>query len=351
MYKVLACGSNGNYQLGIRNDIDQNILQESQFQIGQDSIVTSLPQKPIKIACGGNHTLILFENGDIYSTGENQYGQCGLPKCGNIKLLTKIPGNWIDCCCGWEFSILIDDKREVYVCGNGLKGELGLGKEIRQSELCFSFAIPTDSNFEIKASIHHVILRIDNILMGWGNCRKGQLGIIDEKKPSILWQPRELNFPNIIIRKGTTKFTLGREFTCISNEDRISIFGKHSIELDSDVSDVLEIGSMWSSLHILLKNNTIRSFGNNSHGQLYPTVSDFKVDEMVIGSEHGLVNSSNTVYSWGWGEHGNCGIQQQGQSNADEVTFNYLNPVYTDSSEVVLVAAGCATSWVVIKVE
>lgn len=349
MYKVLACGSNGNYQLGINNDIDQNGLQEAQFKLDDDTIVTSLSYKPTKIACGGNHTLILFENGEVYTSGENQFGQCGLPKCDNITIFTKVPGNWIDCCCGWEFSILINQNREVYVCGNGLKGELGLGKEIRLCELRYSFSIPRDSDFEIKASVNHVVLRVNNELIGWGNCRKGQLGVIEERKPSILWEPKKLNFPNIDIDSGALKFSLGREYTCIFTRGEITLFGKHAICVDLTTTEVQEVQSMWSSVHFLTNDKRVKSFGNNSHGQLYPSKDPFKVETFAIGSEHGLVLSANIVYAWGWGEHGNCGIHQENKESIDEVTFNYLNPLYTAPDPVVAIAAGCATSWVVTK--
>ncbi|GME93591.1 unnamed protein product [Ambrosiozyma monospora] len=77
-YAVLSCGSNGNYQLGQNNNEDTNILKPCLFQIPTDDndsqppqIQTIIPYKPVKIVCGGNHTGVLFTNGDLYMCGQN----------------------------------------------------------------------------------------------------------------------------------------------------------------------------------------------------------------------------------------------------------------------------------------
>lgn len=339
MFNLLACGSNGNYQLGLNDDDDKSILLPSLFN-HSGKLTSIIPDRPQKIACGGNHTLVLLDSGEVYACGSNEYGQCGLPKCDNVKTFSKIPGNnWIDISCGWEFSVLVNMNKEIYVCGNGLKGELGLGKAVKQSELKYC---TTQDNFKIiKSCMQHTILETTTgELVGWGNCRKGQLGETNEK---VFWVPTVLKFDIKV-----EDFSLGREFTAIqSGCNDVTVFGKFSVDLENNVLqsrfDISKVETMWSSIHILA-NNSIQSCGNNSHDQLYPTSETINVEEFSIGSEHGLARSGNTVYAWGWSEHGNCG-----KSENEKQTFDYLNKLYSGQDKVVLIGTGCATSWVVVE--
>ncbi|GMG29086.1 unnamed protein product [Ambrosiozyma monospora] len=110
----------------------------------------------------------------------------------------------------------------------------------------------------------------------------------------------------------------------------------------------------------------IKSIGNDSHGQLFPKdnkefyMNSIHIKDAAIGSEHGLILSdTDKVYAWGWGEHGNCGIQTNDKKKED-VTFDYLNLVFDSMgstsngqaglrSHVVGLFCGCATSWVILE--
>lgn len=336
MYQLLACGSNGNYQLGINSDEDQDSLKAAFFNI-DGKITSDVPGKPVKIAGGGNHTLVILDTGEVFSCGNNEFGQCGLPRAKSLSIFQKIPGDdWLDISCGWEFSILVKQNGQVYACGRGLKGELGLGKERLESELTYSATV--DGFKKIESCMQHTIIQTTSSLVGWGNSRKGQLGETEDK---IMWTPTTLRFG-----VGCIDFSLGREFTAIqTGKNSIEIFGKLSIKNIPESIGVARVEAMWSSVHVLLESNVVRSFGNNSHDQLFPDDSSVAVEEYAIGSEHGLVKSGNIVYAWGWSEHGNCGTSNV----SDKVTFGYLNKLYAGSAKVVLIGAGCATSWVMVE--
>ncbi|KAG5418397.1 ATS1 [Candida metapsilosis] len=349
MYQVLACGSNGNYQLGQADDEDQRALRPCIFQMqGESTTTTTTERKPIKVACGGNHTLILFDNGEVFSCGDNEFGQAGHSEdVSSVPVFTRIPpvqGKIIDISCGWDYSFLLTDRNELYVCGRGLKGELGLGSDISQAvrpRLVTKFDTKVK---RIRTAVNHTIVQTDdNKLYGWGSCRKGQLGTVkdDFVKRGAIWKPVELDFgvPNI------DSFELGREFTIVSSSRGVHLFGKSNIDIQKvreQVGSIELMETMWSSVH-LKDHCTIKSFGTNTHGQLYNYGSIDDDFEFVVGSEHGLLKSENKVYAWGWGEHGNCG------DSSDSITFDYLNLLYDGSNEVVMIFGGCATSWVVTK--
>lgn len=348
-YKILCCGSNGYGQLGIGNHEDQDSLQE----------VIYSEEEPICMAFGGNHTIISTKSG-IYGSGSNSTGQLGLSSIESVNHFTKIDSkssscNWRLASCGWEFSVLVNDENEIYVSGLGLKGELGLGNKMTKVD-CFTkidFRFP-DTIVLIKSSLNHTIVKLQNgQFYGWGVSRKGQLGSTNEK---VIWEPTILQFEPCI---KNSEFTVGRDFTVLYNEAEIHILGNNERirnglnerKFSKDKQFNENISSMWSSIHIEA-NGVLDSIGNNSHGQFFPN-TEGQFSKFAIGSEHGLAVStqaaSDCVFAWGWGEHGNCGEQPETKQN--DVVFSSLNKIFTSTSneQVIGIACGCATSWVIIK--
>lgn len=368
MYEILCCGSNGNFQLGIGNDEDQNELQKTLIMYN-GMLTSQVESRPVSIRLGGNHTLLLLESGELFSAGDNTHGQCGHPVDKDethIPVFKKVNHvkKWKAVACGWEFSVLVDIDDDFYVCGLGLKGELGSGEKVRELALAktawrFSSAVES-----IKASLSHTIIKLeDGSFYGFGSCRRGQLGRMEPilvgdktKQRALVWWPRKLDFGV----DAPLQYSVGRDVTVIIDEKRTChVFGKEPTTRLLD-TEVLSLKSMWSSTHILCQDaagkKKILSFGNNSHGQLFPGDADLNIVNFEIGSEHGLLlESENKVLAWGWGEHGNCGKQKPLPEGAhadidQQVTFNYLNPLYNGTHSVVLLGAGCATSWVAISV-
>ncbi|KAF5304147.1 hypothetical protein FQA39_LY01932 [Lamprigera yunnana] len=81
----------------------------------------------IQIACGLHHTVLLVQNGQVFSFGSNQYGQLG---CGNILpkgfiQLVKLPCSAVYIAAGSNHTVVLTAKGEVYTFGNYQKGQLG----------------------------------------------------------------------------------------------------------------------------------------------------------------------------------------------------------------------------------
>lgn len=326
MYNVLACGSNGKYQLGIDDDIDRDELVAVKFRIGGE-ITLDLVNKPMDIVCGGNHSLILFDNGEVYGAGDNLHGQLGLDEV-TIPMFKKVPGTFKLVSAGWEFSVLVTTNNEVLVSGQGAKGEIGLGKDVKCTSLAKLGTYDVDS---VKSCMNHTIISTSQGFYGWGVSKNGKLGITSEK---VLYEPTQLDFDGYVMDYG-----LGRDFTVIKTENGMKILGKFNYDQDIVTTS---FKTMWSSIHFL-ENNQIFSFGNNSHGQFYPE-SDLPIDSYTVGSEHGLIISNGKVYAWGWGEHGNCG-----KLHGDDVVVNQLQMIYCGSEKPIMIRGGLATSWVVVE--
>src|ERR1700744_3421418 len=70
MFWVLGMGSNASGQLGLGHRDDVDIPTKSIFSSVDKQVKVS------KIVGGGNHTLILLSNGEIYAAGNFEDGRC-----------------------------------------------------------------------------------------------------------------------------------------------------------------------------------------------------------------------------------------------------------------------------------
>lgn len=330
VYRVFSCGSNGKYQLGTGSDED---LEQLQFVFE-----TVVPVR--RIACGGNHTLLLLQNGELYAAGDNSEGQCGIGDAVSVPNFTRVNERlWKDCSAGYEYSVLVSPDDEIYTVGFGPKGELGIGEKITRSITLTRVAFqPNSPIVEVRSCLDHNIVRLDNgQLYGWGNGRSSKIG---EPAESKVWIPRLISLDYDVC-----SVDLGRDFTVVSDGTRLNILGKDKYGIVDQINVEADyFKTMWSSLHIVNKQGQITSMGNNSHGQMIPQ-SQIGFRMFDVGSEHGIIVQGNKVICWGWGEHGNCGTKKDGS-----VTFDYFNELKDFAEDlVVMIKGGCATTWVVTQ--
>ncbi|KAH3675140.1 hypothetical protein WICMUC_002796 [Wickerhamomyces mucosus] len=333
-YSVYACGSNGKFQLGTGDDKDLDKLT-SVFQ-------SEIPIK--KISSGGNHTLILLENGQIYSSGDNTFSQCGIDGSftKTLSVFTNIPlkdkSNWINCSTGYEFSILVNRNQELYSTGNGLKGELGVASNTTRINQLTKLPFSHHSRIkDIQSCMDHTVLLLENgEVYGWGNSRNGKIG---EQAQTKVWIPTKINLGYKV-----ESISLARDFTVFFDGSNVQLLGKDKYGIGLKIpSTIQSIHTMWTSLHIIDSNNQIKSFGNDSHGQLTCSTQPHKFDLFAVGSEHGIIKHKERVLSWGWGEHGNCGVRKKNSE-----TFDYFNEIFleNDTEKVINIFGGCATTWI-----
>eukprot|EP01091_Cochliopodium_minus_P002605 TRINITY_DN12450_c0_g1_i1.p1 TRINITY_DN12450_c0_g1~~TRINITY_DN12450_c0_g1_i1.p1 ORF type:complete len:237 (-),score=45.82 TRINITY_DN12450_c0_g1_i1:263-946(-) len=135
---VYVYGFNDYGQLGLGHTMEQT----TPLMLGEDSFTSELIElmeikKKIakNIFCGGFHSFILYDDGELFTMGCNRNGQLGLgPSVKNQTtpiLLIKEPGIK-DVVCGSEHSIYTLDSGEIFVFGNNRSGQLGLGHNVNQ---------------------------------------------------------------------------------------------------------------------------------------------------------------------------------------------------------------------------
>lgn len=345
---LYAFGSDGSGQLGICNEEDVSSPQRCSFvQENSDSELGQIRQ----ITAGGNHTLILFESGDLYFAGSNVDGRAGLAHVGRkvdrfhkaeFDSLIKVKM----CSAMWEASVIVTTEEQVYTGGTGFKGELGNGQMVASSgpRKLLDFPPSSESIVDIASGVGHTVVVLSNgDVWGWGNGRKGQLG-----EPAAYVQiPRKIQGLNFSV----VRAVCGREFTYLVGDPQD---GQHAVlGLDkwnvksSAPPNVLHwksIGASWCSIFVLKTSGRIESWGRNDHGQLVPPELP-KIVKLAVGSEHVLALTEDmTVVCWGWGEHGNCGPNTN-ESNDVDGRWNETTIPLVDQNSLRGLAAGCATSF------
>ncbi|KAI9786196.1 MAG: hypothetical protein M1839_007606 [Geoglossum umbratile] len=322
----------------------------------------TINKPPVRIAAGGNHTIVLFSSGDAFAAGENRDGRCGYdaasapPEAGFLRIAVLVsPLLVVDkfklCTATWEATTFVSHENKVYCCGIGLKGQLGLGDGVSYStspQRIRDFPPAGTEIIDIASCMAHTVAVLSNgDVYGWGDGRKGQLG----EPAAIVWSPRKFEgipFPAI-------KAACGREFTYLAGSPAhghhtvlgLSKWGVRSSMPDS-VQGWKDIGASWGSIFVLKRDNHLLSWGRDDHGQLGPaSVPDLQ--EIAVGSEHAIgLTPEGRLVAWGWGEHGNCGpgIDADGdvKGHWNEIPLPEGEPgVVTPISGI---GAGCASSWV-----
>ena len=357
--RVFAFGSNGSNQLGVGHNDDlsapQRCLLPEDLWVPGETIV--------QIAAGGNHTLLLTSEGRVLASGSNEDGRCGRPgddATSSIFHPVDLPlGNAhavkdrvTHIAATWEASIFVINGHQVYSCGTGMRGELGLGKGVTKTDtprlVCDLGLIEGNraTVTSVETAMGHVILLTsDGELYGWGSSRKGQLGD-DAKSEKTVWVPRK-----VALRTVARSAAAGRDFTYVVDvRSRAQLLGDHRHFQDlpgiesANPDDVILAG--WSNI-FLWQQQRVVGFGRDDHGQLPPKdLSPLRL--FAVGSEHCLAcTTDHALVAWGWGEHGNCGSPVNGPGGG-VACGNTISLDLAANETVSMVAAGCATSFVVV---
>ncbi|KAL4144789.1 hypothetical protein PRNP1_013915 [Phytophthora ramorum] len=117
----------------------QSKFFRSQFRVPRPRFIQAFKNDVVKyVACGGQHTFVLLQDGRLFAMGDNEFGQLGVKRgasseenCvdepvhvtafGSDKSIKQI-------CCGDDFSVALTTTGDVYSWGRGQIGQLGLGE-------------------------------------------------------------------------------------------------------------------------------------------------------------------------------------------------------------------------------
>jgi alpha-tubulin suppressor-like RCC1 family protein len=253
-----------------------------------------------KIASGFNFSLGIKNDGTLYSSGDNAYGQLGIGNTTNQLNFTQIGAatNWQVIAAGGYCSLGITSDGKLWAWGNNFSGQLGIGSSINKN---IPTQVGTATNWVAIAAGDSSSFGItsDGKLWAWGNNSDGQLGI------------GNVTNKNVPTQVGTA-----------TNWTTIAAGGVHSLGISSD-------GKLWA-------------WGNNSVGQLGIGNTTTKTSPTRVGTATnwsaiagGLAYSLGITSDgklWGWGDNTN------GQLGIGSTT-----------SENSPTQAGTATNWATVN--
>ena len=201
---VWTIGNNASGQLGVGEqgedifDVGEGTAEAKQVKINENDYLTNV----VKIAVGSKHVLALTKNGEVYSWGDNTYGQLGrtiensadqnleaedtsensteqdalyaikVSGEGGTGTLSKI----VDISAGNQGSSAVNEFGWVYAWGNGTNGEMGNGTTTATN----NFPVKTVLNTGITVSTgagHNVAISQSGKAFAWGRNTNGELGI------------------------------------------------------------------------------------------------------------------------------------------------------------------------------
>ena len=172
-----------------RNDRGQLCLGDTKYR--------SKPQKSSfsnisKISAGSTHSLFQNNKEEIFSCGKNNYGECGLGHFNHPRitpsLIPDAPPNIVYFVCGDLQSLFLDCEGNVFSVGNNEYGQLGLGHNTAQNVLNKIPNIPPIKIISIvNASCY--LIDFEGNLWSFGYNGDGQLGHGDM---------RNINIPKVI---------------------------------------------------------------------------------------------------------------------------------------------------------
>ena len=121
-----GCGLNNHGQLGLGDTTNRTTF--TQITTNADNVKS--------VYCGCDHTLILKNDGTLWSTGCNEHGQLGLGDTTNRTTFTQVTTNTDNIkeiyCAGYHILILKNDGT-LWGCGYNGSGQLGLGDKTNRT--------------------------------------------------------------------------------------------------------------------------------------------------------------------------------------------------------------------------
>ncbi|KAK7084561.1 Williams-Beuren syndrome chromosome region 16 protein [Halocaridina rubra] len=160
----------------------------------------------LKVACGRAHTVMLSDNAEVWTVGNNAYGQCGRPvitsedysKGGVYHRLQELSGLQIHQIeCGQDTSFFLSKDGVVYSCGWGADGQTGRGHYNNEPRVGPVVGDIVGENI-VKVSCRAdcaLALNDKGDVFGWGNNEYHQLGSITDEMQ--MHTAKKLHLPDV----------------------------------------------------------------------------------------------------------------------------------------------------------
>ncbi|XP_069341452.1 probable E3 ubiquitin-protein ligase HERC3 isoform X2 [Eulemur rufifrons] len=291
-----------------------------------------------EVACGGNHSVFLLEDGEVYTCGLNTKGQLGHEREGNKpeQIGALADEHIIHVACGESHSLALSDRGQLFSWGAGSDGQLGL-MTTEDSVAVPRLIQKLNQQTILQVSCgnwHCLALAADGQFFTWGKNSHGQLGL-GKEFPSQASPQRVRSLEGIPLAQvaagGAHSFALslsGAVFGWgMNNAGQLGLSDEKDRESPCHVKllrtqKVVYISCGEEHTAVLTKNGGVFTFGAGSCGQLgHDSMNDevnprrvlelmgSEVTQIACGRQHTLafVPSSGLIYAFGCGARGQLG--------------------------------------------
>ena len=182
--EIFACGDNRQGACGLGHFKHPQITP---------SLILNENSNIVQFVCGSYHSLFLDSEGNVFSVGDNYYGELGLGHNTNQNVLNKIPNilpiKLISC--AGPSSYLIDIEGNLWSFGYNKYGQLGHGDETNINAPKIINNLKAIQQISYGCSSEHFFAKnSQNQIFVTGRNDLGQLGTGDTQPVSI---PKEIN--------------------------------------------------------------------------------------------------------------------------------------------------------------
>ena len=340
---VYSCGWNKYGQLGLNSTDDettpqliQNYYDSNSNSINYDAITIT------EIACSDYHSLFLTSNNRVYSCGRNSMGQLGLNSIvkertpqlienyydrANANIINYDAITITQIACGGEHSLFLTNEGHVYSCGRNFEGQLSLDLYLlnfaertpklienyyeRKSQILNSINYDAITITQIACGGHHsLFLTSNNRVYSCGKNNKGQLGLnskyTNKRTPQLI---------------GT--FNDAITITQIAGGYEHSLFLTNEGHVYSCGADGYGQLGLISTADRKRTPQLIQNYYDNNYNSInYHAIT---ITKIACGYQHSLfLTSNNRVYSCGRNNKGQLGLN----STDDETTPQLIKYYY-----------------------
>jgi len=318
-YSLYGTGLNTDSQigyhkhLGITNKPIELLLYPAPIELPMKS--PDEIHRVIKVECGRAHTVVLTEQGVIFTLGNNSYGQCARTIIEDENYLGSQVINRLspelfankrikDIVCGQDHTMFLTENGEVFSCGWSADGQTGLGTYNNQDLPMLAEGDIKNENIVKLSSTGDAVLAMNDKgdVFGWGNSEYNQILLdSDEQQINVPLHLKYLNNIGKIIN-----IAAGGSFSMVLNDEgNVFVWGYGLLGFGPNVDFCKEPKLIPPTL-----------FGRNS----------FNPENRVISINCGLyhmaaINSDNDLFMWGRNKFGCLGI---GHDNDQYFPFKSL---------------------------
>lgn len=349
--RVWSWGSNVNGQLG--DCTTANRAQPVTVKTALNSDLTNV----IAIAAGSAHSMALTADGDVYTWGGNSFGQLGDGTLNGRACALAIPSGIqgtsakaVDVAAGHVHSMALMSNGDIYSWGQNTYGQLGHGT-FTQSAVPAKVESVSDAKAIGAGYFHSFAVKASGSAVAWGYNYYGQLG--EGNSGTVSTYPVSVNGitgvmavagglrHSVAVAASTSEaasphngvWTWGSNTVGQGGQGQSSGYSTPSPVSTSDLPGVIQaVAGMGHSL-ALTSDGRIFAWGRNKHGQLglgynddnaHPTPAPVSVDQqgglscaypfiaIAAGDDHSVaLCADGSVWTWGFNLYGQLGDGSQ----------------------------------------